>query len=104
MKFACFLLLGAALSCTFAEEIKLDEGVLVLTEQNFDQAITDNKYVLVEFCKYCHFCFSLLWRREVEIISIVWVGLVFELKVIDSCEKKTKKSRKWFLKTTGKQR
>lgn len=52
--FACFLLLGAfALAST--EEIKLDEGVLVLTKENFQQAITDNKYILVEFCKYMPF-------------------------------------------------
>lgn len=51
---ACFLLLGASLTLA-SEEIKLDEGVLVLTEQNFDQAITDNQYVLVEFCKYLPF-------------------------------------------------
>lgn len=34
------------------EEIKLDEGVLVLTKGNFKTAVTDNEYVLVEFCKY----------------------------------------------------
>lgn len=72
--FACFLLLG--LGATFAEEIKLDEGVLVLTEQNFDQAITDNKFVLVEFCKYLPFFFIycsvvIRWREKRKKISIV---------------------------------
>jgi len=33
-------------------EIKEEEGVLVLTEKNFEHAVTNNKYVLVEFCKY----------------------------------------------------
>ena len=50
MKFllACFLLLGAAL----AEEPKVEDGVLVLTTDNFDSVVKDNEFVLVEFCKY----------------------------------------------------
>lgn len=35
------------------EEIKLDEGVLVLTKDNFKAVTTDNEHILVEFCKYC---------------------------------------------------
>lgn len=46
----CVLLSVAAVFCE--EEIKLDEGVMVLTKANFKQAIADNSYVLVEFCKY----------------------------------------------------
>jgi hypothetical protein len=34
------------------EEVKSDEGVLVLTVKNFKQAIKDNEHLLVEFCKY----------------------------------------------------
>lgn len=33
-------------------EIKEDEGVLVLTTSNFEEAIKNNEYVLVEFCEY----------------------------------------------------
>lgn len=33
-------------------EIKTDEGVLVLTKGNYEKAIKDNEFVLVEFCKY----------------------------------------------------
>lgn len=33
------------------EEIKLDEGVMVLTDGNFESAIADNPFLLVEFCK-----------------------------------------------------
>ena len=36
----------------FAEEIAEEEGVLVLKTSNFDQAVIDHKYILVEFCEY----------------------------------------------------
>ena len=42
-----------------APEIKEEENVLVLTEKNFEYAVTNNKYVLVEFCKYDTFFFEL---------------------------------------------
>lgn len=45
------LLLLCAFSAVFAD-ISEENGVLVLTEANFDGAIADNKYILVEFCKY----------------------------------------------------
>ena len=32
-------------------EIETDENVLVLTDENFDEALKDNKFILVEFCK-----------------------------------------------------
>lgn len=34
-------------------EIKEEDNVLVLNKDNFDSAITDNEFILVEFCK-CH--------------------------------------------------
>lgn len=40
---------------TFAEkklDIEIEKGVLVLTEDNFKQALDDHEYILVEFCKY----------------------------------------------------
>lgn len=58
MKFLlCSLLLvaTATLAVQAAEEIKTEDGVLVLTVKNFKEAIADNEYVLVEFCKYIHF-------------------------------------------------
>ena len=51
--FLCALLLVAASVC--ADEIKSEDGVLVLTVDNFDSAIKSNEFVLVEFCKY-NFC------------------------------------------------
>lgn len=51
MKLTCLLLLAAVVAVFADEEIKLDEGVLVLTKGNFQSAITDNEFLLVEFCK-----------------------------------------------------
>ena len=45
-----FVILTGVLSDD-APEIKEEENVLVLTEKNFEYAVTNNKYVLVEFCK-----------------------------------------------------
>jgi len=51
MKFLICALLAAA-SYVAASEIKLEEGVIVATVDNFKQVIADNEFVLVEFCKY----------------------------------------------------
>jgi len=56
MKFLICALLAAA-SYVAASEIKLEEGVIVATVDNFKQVIADNEFVLVEFCKYLlNFC------------------------------------------------
>lgn len=50
---SAFCLILVAISPAISdEEIKLDDGVLVLTKANFQSAITDNEFILVEFCKY----------------------------------------------------
>lgn len=32
-------------------EVTIEDGVLVLTDDNFKSVVTDNEFVLVEFCK-----------------------------------------------------
>lgn len=55
MKFViCSLLLAAVIAsgAHAAEEVKIEDGVLVLTTDNFDEVIKKHEFVLVEFCKY----------------------------------------------------
>ena len=47
-----FLLLLAFVVLVRTDEIKKDQGVLVLEKDTFQAAVTDNKFILVEFCKY----------------------------------------------------
>ena len=50
MKFFAVLASLAFVALAFAdEEITKEEGVLVLTEKNFEQALKENEFVLVEF-------------------------------------------------------
>lgn len=52
MRSLVVLLSVAALAAlSGAVEIEEDEGVLVLTNENFQQAIDENEFILVEFCE-----------------------------------------------------
>ena len=51
MKTSVCLLLALA-AFVQAVDIKKDRGVLVLEKDTFEAAVTENKHVLVEFCKY----------------------------------------------------
>lgn len=52
--FAAFLLVHSAFADEGIKEqvaIESDEGVLVLTKDNFDDIITTSQYLLVKFCE-----------------------------------------------------
>lgn len=33
-------------------DIATEDGVLVITKDNFEQAVKDHSYILIEFCKF----------------------------------------------------
>ena len=52
MKAAVVCTLAVLVALANAGEIKKDRGVLVLEKDNFQEAITSNKHILVEFCEF----------------------------------------------------
>lgn len=36
-------------------EIDTEDGIMVITEDNFEEAIDENPYIAIEFCKYFFF-------------------------------------------------
>lgn len=87
MKFLLLVLATVAVAAVRAE-IEVDEGVLVLTDENFEEAINGNEHLLVEFCEFwrnClilfHWCFECFcvggFAVSVDVVVVVAVGSDF---------------------------
>lgn len=79
-----FLLLLAFAVLVRTDEIKKDNGVLVLEKDTFQTAVTDNKYILVEFCKSNFFTTTIAnnWNCQWEIFKSFGPEKLFRLKCL----------------------
>lgn len=48
----CLAALCLAAITHAAQKVETEDGVLVVTKDNFDSVVQDNDYVLLEFCEY----------------------------------------------------
>lgn len=65
MRFLLFSVAIALLGCALGDEILTEENVYVLGKSNFDTVLSENEFVLVEFCKFLDTLFTKLTNNPI---------------------------------------
>lgn len=68
------VLLIAFCTTAYSADITEEDGVMVLTDANFDDAIKDNEFILVEFCNVVHFSKCSTVIHVIVISDAPWCG------------------------------
>lgn len=70
MKFFTLTFLAVFFFAATLAAIEIEDEVLVLTKDNFKEAVAENEFLLVEICKYCFILFIGKFLELYPILSI----------------------------------